>query len=303
MEKETNALPNATAETDTTVSQGEVASPVQEIAAQTQSGEEIHTDNNKDKGVSDFQTSIESDGADLKAQKRLEFEKLIKGDYKEFYEERIKENLSRRLRQNSLNKKRNEENTEIVEMLMDRYNISSGKVSELKNALENDNAYLAAEADKRGISIDDYKYIRKLENENRRLNALSSQYEAVREATESVNGWFRESEALKEVYPDFNIFDEARNPSFVSLVKSGIDVKTAYEVVHHNEIVSKAAQIAAKEAKKEATDIMRSKMMRPAENGLSSMSSAIFKNDVSSLSREQRADIAQRAARGERISF
>jgi len=73
--------------------------------------------------------------------------------------------------------------------------------------------------------------------------------------------------------------------------------------VHHNEIVSKAAQIAAKEAKKEATDIMRSKMMRPAENGLSSMSSAIFKNDVSSLSREQRADIAQRAARGERISF
>lgn len=298
MEKESIALQNATEAEKVDVPTGEIAVP--DVKGE-EKGEGIHADNKNDNGVLD--SKIQLPATEDKALKRAEFEKLIKGDYKEFYEERIKDNLSRRFKENSLIKQKLEENTEIVEMLMDRYNISSGKISELKKALEGDNTYLAAEADKRGISVDDYKYIRKLENENRRLNTLSSQYEAARKATESVNEWYRQSESVKEIYPEFSIFDEAKNPSFVSLIKSGIDVKTAYEVVHHSEIVSSAREDAAREAKKEAADAIRQKSMRPAENGLSSMSSAIFKNDVSRLSAKERADIAQRAARGERITF
>ena len=302
MEKESNALQNATEAEKVNVPTGEIAVPDEKGEA-SKKGEGIHTDDKNDNGVIDSSPDLAVPATNDKALKRAEFEKLIKGDYKEFYEERIKDNLSRRFKENSLIKQKLEENTEIVEMLMDRYGISSGKISELKKALEGDNTYLAAEADKRGISVDDYKYIRKLENENRRLNTLSSQYEAARKATESVNEWYRQSESVKEIYPEFSIFDEAKNPSFVSLIKSGIDVKTAYEVVHHSEIVSSAREDAAREAKREAADAIRQKSMRPAENGLSSMSSAIFKNDVSRLSAKERADIAQRAARGERITF
>ncbi len=302
MEKELNALQNATEAEKVNVPTGEIANPNAQSEA-NEKGEGIHTDEKKDNGVIDSSSKISAPATENKALKRAEFEKLIKGDYKEFYEERIKDNLSRRFKENFLIKQKLEENTEIVEMLMDRYNISSGKISELKKALEGDNTYLAAEADKRGISVDDYKYIRKLENENRRLNMLSTQYEAAKKASESVNEWFRQSESLKETYPEFNIFDEAKNASFVSLIKSGIDVRTAYEVVHHNEIVSSVRENAAREAKKEAADAIRLRSMRPAENGLSSMSSALFKNDVSKLSAKERADIAQRAARGERITF
>ena len=96
---------------------------------------------------------------------------------------------------------------------------------------------------------------------------------------------------------------ESKNKNFVSLIKSGIDVKTAYEVIHHNEIVSGIAAKAAKDAEIKTAEAIRQRAMRPAENGLSSQSSVIIKNDVSKLSPSERAEIARRVSRGERITF
>ena len=263
----------------------------------------MHADNKEDIGAEDSKpdkvTSSEIDKSAMKA----EFEKLIKGDYKEFYEERVKENLNRRFRENAKIKRQNEENREIVEMLYDRYNLDVGDVRALKQALDGDDAYLAAEADKRGISIENYKYIKKLENDNRRFVKMQMQQNARQRANETVEKWYDESMSLKEIYPDFDIFSEAKNPSFVSLIQSGIDVRTAYEAVHHNDIVRVAQENAAREAEIKVAESIRQKASRPAENGLSSRSSAIFANGVSSLTREEREDIAKRAARGEKISF
>ena len=171
------------------------------------------------------------------------------------------------------------------------------------DAIESDNAYLAAEADKRGMSIEDYKYITRLERENRNFYRIRAEQEAADRANMAVKHWYDESQSLRESYPEFDIFSEAKNPSFVSLLQNGIDVRTAYEVVHHAELVSKAAQEAAKEAEKRTAEAIRQRAQRPAENGLSSASSAIIKNNVSSLSAKEREEIARRAARGERITF
>ena len=241
--------------------------------------------------------------ADSKSLKRAEFEKLIKGDYKEFYEERIKDNLSRRFKENSALKQLNDRNSRIVDMLYDKYNVERGNYAHLVNAIEADDAYLAEEAGKRGMSTEDYKYIRRLETENRRYHEMSAKYEAMDKANRTVEKWYRESEQVRDIYPEFNIFEESKNKSFVSLVKSGIDVKTAYEAVHHNEIVSRAVEDAARTAEIKAAETIKQRAMRPAENGLSSQSSAILKNDVSKLSPRERAEIAQRVARGERITF
>jgi hypothetical protein len=48
---------------------------------------------------------------------------------------------------------------------------------------------------------------------------------------------------------------------------------------------------------------IKSKAARPSENGTSSQSAVIVKNDVHNLSRADRAEIARRAQRGEKISF
>ena len=279
-----------TAETKVSLDR-EAAEPTGKAGAD---GMSVHTTDNSDNSVSD---TANADTKSPKAEMRAEFERLIKGDYKEFYEERIKENLGRRFRENARIKEQNARNSEIVEMLCDKYNVSD--IAQLKKAIESDDAYLAAQADKRGISIEDYKYIRKLENENRRYMARERQLQAAGRASEAVEKWYAESITLKESYPEFDIFAEARNPSFVSLVKSGIDLKTAYEVVHHNEMIEKAAR----DAEKRTTDAIRQRAMRPAENGISPGSSAILKNNVSSLSAKEREEIARRAARGEKITF
>ena len=287
-------------------SKGDNAYPAEEVcnAADNLENSGIHTDNITGDGVSDSDVQESSVAAvPDKALMKAEFERLIKGDYKEFYEERVKENLARRFRENAGIKKQNEQNRKIVEMLYDRYNLMPGDVRALKAALDSDNAYLAAEADKRGMSIENYKYIKKLETENRHFMATEARYRAREKANETVEKWFGESAKVKETYPDFDIFSEAKNPEFISLIQSGIDVRTAYEVLHHAELVREAEQRAAREAEIKTAESIRQKSSRPAENGLSSKSSAIFANGVSSLTPKEREDIARRAARGERISF
>ncbi len=279
------------------------ASPIPEETMEADTG--TNATDNIDNSALDPQDATEnsSEEADSKSLKRAEFEKLIKGDYKEFYEERIKDNLSRRFKENAELKQKNLRNSHIVEMLCDKYNVENGDFEALQRAIESDDAYLLAEARKRGMGIEDYKYIRKLESENKKYRSMSSHYEAMEEANRTVERWYLESERLKETYPDFNIVEESKNASFVSLVKSGIDVKTAYEAVHHNELVSKAADEAARNAEIKAAEAIRQRAMRPAENGLSSQSSAIIKSDVSKLSASERAEIARRVSRGERITF
>lgn len=292
---------------ETKVSTGEVATPTDGAGADSKASVSTGTNtanlNDNSVSVPDGNMAKEETADHTKSDKRAEFEKLIKGEYKEFYEERIKDNLARRFRENSAVKRRNTENSEIVEMLFDKYNVNSGDLSALKSAIESDDAYLVAEAHKRGMGIEDYKYIKRLENENRRFHMMQSRYEADKKANEAVEKWYAESQQLKEVYPEFNIFEESRNKSFVSLIKSGVDVRTAYEVVHHNEIVSGIAENAAKEAERKTAEAIRTRAMRPAENGLSSSGSIIIKNDVSKLSPRERAEIARRVSRGERITF
>ena len=80
-------------------------------------------------------------------------------------------------------------------------------------------------------------------------------------------------------------------------------MKTAYEVIHHNDILELIKRENAAEAKKNATMELEARNNRPVENGLASQSSALLKKDVSMLTPEERAEIARRAARGEIISF
>jgi len=64
-----------------------------------------------------------------------------------------------------------------------------------------------------------------------------------------------------------------------------------------------AARVAAQTTGQQMAAKIQSKASRPKENGTSSQSAVIVKNDVHSLSRAERAEIARRAARGESIKF
>lgn len=87
------------------------------------------------------------------------------------------------------------------------------------------------------------------------------------------------------------------------MLRNGIDVKTAYEVVHKDEIIQGAMAVIARNVKEKVTDNIRANGRRATENGISSQAGIVFKTDVNSLTKADREEIDRRVARGERIKF
>lgn len=109
----------------------------------------------------------------------------------------------------------------------------------------------------------------------------------------------KEAKELKEVYPEFDVEKELENPTFQTLVNSGIPMKTAYEAIHLEEI-KKAGE---KNAQKKALSEYKKTALRPEENGISLKQGGILRAGVHSLSKKDREELAKRARKGEIIRF
>ncbi len=84
------------------------------------------------------------------------------------------------------------------------------------------------------------------------------------------------------------------------MLRSGVPMEQAYKVMHFDEL-----QEATKKAQEEAIIAnVKAKGTRPVENSTSSPSASFTtKSDVHKLTKEDRAEIARRVMRGEKISF
>ena len=115
--------------------------------------------------------------------------------------------------------------------------------------------------------------------------------------------WLEQAESAKKVYPGFDLHNEMGNSKFLDLLKSNIDVRTAYEVVHKDEIIPAAMQFTAKTVEQKLANKVIANGARPSENGISSQGAALVKNDVSKLTKADRQEIIRRVQRGEKIRF
>lgn len=87
------------------------------------------------------------------------------------------------------------------------------------------------------------------------------------------------------------------------LLRNGIDVKTAYEVVHKDEIIQGAMAVTARKVRERVIDNIRAYGRRATENGISSQAGIVFKTDINSLTKAGREEIDRKVARGEKIKF
>lgn len=254
-------------------------------------------------GEGNANTSGVTTTSDSLEAKRKAFDDLIDGEYKDIYAEKFQQAFNRRFKEakgmeTSLNAQK-----PIMDILMQRYNITDGDVIKLQNAVEQDNIYWESAAEEAGLTVEQYKAMKKLERENAELQRVRRQQQGEQMAQQQLNNWYAESERVKELYPSFDFKTEAANRDFLGLLKSGLSVQQAYELQHMDEIKANAAKAAAQTAGQQMAAKIQSKAARPKENGTSSQSAVIVKNDVHSLSRAERAEIARRAQRGEKIRF
>jgi hypothetical protein len=156
----------------------------------------------------------------------------------------------------------------------------------------------------KGISVEQLKEFRRMEKENAELRKMRDEQERKANADRIYAEWTKQAEATKLVYPNFNLENEViNNPQFVDLIRNNIDVRTAYEVTHKDDIIAGAMQFAAKEAEAKVTNRVIANGSRPNENGISSRGASQVKSDVSKLTKAERDDIARRVARGEKIDL
>ena len=232
-----------------------------------------------------------------------EFEKLIKGQYKEQYDSRVQDTIQKRLKGTKETVDKYNSLTPTLEILANKYGVDATDIEALNKAIQEDDTFFEEAALNRGMSVKDYKAIMKMERENAELKRQMQEQQTKEKADQLYSQWMQQEKATKQVYPSFDMKTEMQNPEFVKLLRSNVDVRTAYEVMHKDDIISGAMQFTAKTVESKIAKKIAANGARPAENGMSSQASSLVKSDVSQLTKMDIAEISRRVARGEKISF
>lgn len=245
------------------------------------------------------------------AQKRRAFGQLMQGEYAAEFEEAMQ-------RAAQLAVQSVQENPAVkglLEALGEAYGIDAGNAENLEALTEavksgkvkNDEYYetLAAE---RGISVKTARELDKMEGELQRANAEKQRAEQMRLAAEHQQRaaavraqWEAEAARLKVKYPAFELDKVLNNPSVADMIRRGIGLEAAYRAAYFDQLMEASTARTAQQVEQGVTARIQQRAQRPAENGAHPGGAAEMKVDVAHMTAKQRAELAKRARRGERI--
>lgn len=229
------------------------------------------------------------------------FEDLIKGEYKDQYDKRVQDTIKRRLRSTQAQVDAYNALSPTLEMLYSKYGVNAGDIEALNQAIADDDTYYEEEALNRGMTVQQLKEIKKIERENADLRRQMQEQETRENADKLYAQWMQEAEQIQQIYPSFSMDAEMQNPQFVDLLRNHIDMRTAYEVIHKDDIIAGAMQFATKTAEQKITNKLMANQSRPVENGMSGVAASVNRIDVSTMTKQQRDEIRRRVQMGERI--
>ena len=235
--------------------------------------------------------------------RKAKFEELIKGEYKEEFDARTQDIIQKRLKGHKENEAKLTALAPILEQMASKYGVDATDIEALAKAVEEDDSYYEQEAMDKGMTVKQLKEVKKMERENAALKAQMEEAQRQENGKKLYSQWMTQADETKKVYPSFDLQAEMQNQKFVDLLRSNIDVRTAYEVTHKDEIIAGAMQFTAKTVEQKVANKIAANGARPTENGMSSQSPSLVKSDVSQLSKEDRAEIIRRVQRGEKIKF
>ena len=235
-------------------------------------------ENAEDAQVADAQNTAGQVSAEERAAK---FEALIKGEYKDLYDAKMQDTIQKRLKGTKDTVDKYNALAPTLETLAKKYGVDPTDIDALNHAIDEDNTFFEDEALEKGISVEQLKEIRKIERENADLKKQMREQSVRENADRIYAGWLEQSDALKQIYPNFDLDAEIKNPRFVDLLKNNVDVRTAYEVLHKDDIIRGAMQFTADTVQTKLANNIIAGRNRPSENGIGQTSLAVVKNDVS----------------------
>lgn len=241
--------------------------------------------------------------SDAQQVRRAQWRQMVEGDYKDLYAEDTQKIINRRFRETKELQSKVDSFQPIIDTLAERYGITDGNMQALSDKINNDTAYWSEAAEEAGMSVEQYKEIQRLRRENKALTDAKNLRKNQDAMNRQLQQWAAEEQALKRQFPAFDLKSEAQDQRFVSMLRSGVPMEHAYKVLHMDEMMRDAMTSAAAATERRITDNVRARGARPVEAGAKAQSGFTIKDDVTKLTRKDRAEIARRVSRGEHISF
>lgn len=184
------------------------------------------------------------------------------------------------------------------------YGLDSGDFEGLINAVNNDDAFYQAGAERAGLDIDQYKRNLQLQAEAERGRRITEAYEQEQMKQQMFAAWEEQATQLQSAFPGFDLAMEIEhNEAFANLLNNGVDVHTAFVSTHLNEIMQGNNAEAQTKATKDVVNTIQSRASRPIENGMNHAAAIQRKSDPSKLTDEDLDEINRRVANGEAVSF
>lgn len=241
--------------------------------------------------------------SDTLEDRRKAFRDMVNGEFKDVYAEETQRIINRRFSDTRTLEAQVQAQQPLIDLLMQRYNIGDGDIQKLTAALENDNAYWSEAAEEAGMSVEQYKQFQKMKRDNAALLAAQRGRQQQEALQQQAQKWFQEAQAVKAKFPNFDLSTELKDPTFTAMLRAGTPVEHAYKVRHFDELMDNAMQITTATTEKRVVGNVRARGNRPAENGTTAQSAFTIKDDVSKLSKKDRAEAARQAMRGVKIEF
>lgn len=192
-----------------------------------------------------------------------------------------------------------------LQQLSERYGVQPDDIDGLIAHITDDDSLYEEEALQRGIPVETMKQIKQLEARQAQYDRQQAEAEQEEVFRQHFQKLVQQGEAMKGTFPNFDLMTELQNPDFQRLTSPevGVDVQTAFYVVHRNELQPMAMQIGMQQAQARLAQSVASGQRRPRENGVSQGAPLDVRDDPSKLTAKDREEIKRRVQRGEKIAF
>ena len=215
-----------------------------------------------------------------------EFSQLINGKFKEQFTKKTQAIIDKRFKETKELESFKDRVSPIIGKFMDKYGLNPGEEEKLIDYLNDDDL----REDTTDIPPENVGKSEEIPRTERLKGRISS--------------WIRESNEIKEMYPEFDLRKEIKgNQLFSQLLLGGAPVKAAYETVHRDEILSGAMAYTAGKVREQVVRGIEAKGRRPVENGVSSESAVVTTVDVNSLTSQDILKILKQVENGASIKF
>lgn len=218
------------------------------------------------------------------------WEELKKGEYKDLYGQDVQSAIRDRFKNQEDARKQLEELRPMLDAAMKLRGVQT--VEDLRKAVLEDDRLYEDEAEAAGMSVESYRTMKGLEEENARYKEAEQRSIEEQMFQDHIQKLAMQAEEMKKIIPGFDLRAELNDPRFRRMTSPevGISVEDAFYAIHGKEMAAESMRAGMERAEKQMSQTIRAQGMRPVEGAAHGQGQPAAKAplDFSKMSRSER---------------